>query len=40
MKIHKRDKDILAKQNYMIKHFINFECGSDLLMIWLSLLLA
>jgi hypothetical protein len=31
---------MLAKQNYMTKYFINYECGSDLLMSWLSLFLA
>jgi hypothetical protein len=33
-------KGILVKKNYMIKYFINYYCGSDLLMIWLSLFLA
>jgi hypothetical protein len=30
----------LAKQNYVVAYFINSWCGSDLLIRWLSLLLA
>jgi hypothetical protein len=30
------DRGILANQNYMIKYFVNYECGSDPLMRRLS----